>query len=107
MRVYLEDVPERYVFYLKSGKKVSNIKELAKELDKMEDGIFYHHVTAQRNDFHNWIRDIVLDIDLAEKILNAKTAKDAGKIVSERIKFIESQIKPLKKAKKPSVKKKR
>jgi len=112
MRVFLEDVPERYAFYLKSGKKVLNLQQLSKELDRMEDEIFYHHVTAERNDFHNWIRDIVLDIGLAEKILNAKNQKDAKKIVDERIAFIKMQIKPLKKkspakAKKLSVRKKK
>src|SRR3989338_4133345 len=106
MRVYLEDVPERYAFFLKSGRKILNIEHLAKELDKMSDEVFYHHVTPQRNDFHNWIRDIVLDIDLAEKILNAKTKDQARKIIVERIAFIKSQIKPVKKVKKAKAVKK-
>lgn len=107
MRVFLEDVPERYAFHLKNGKKILNVQQLAKELEKMENEIFYHHVTPERNDFHNWIRDIVLDIDLAEKILNAKTPKDAHRIVVERITFIKSQTKPVKKKAKPVAKKKK
>jgi len=97
MRVFLEDVPERYAFHLKNGKKILSVGQLAKELEKMEADIFYHHVTPGRNDFHNWIRDIVLDIELAEKILGAKTPKDARKIIIERVAFIKSQAKPVKK----------
>ena len=108
MRVFLEDVPERYAFLLKDGRKLLNIEQLAKALKNMENDVFYHHVTAGRNDFHNWIRDIVLDLELAEKILNAKTPEEARKAVEERVKFIKLQIKPVRKisaAKKPAQKK--
>ena len=108
MRVYLEDVPERYAFYMKSGEVLLNIKDLAKLFDKMDDEIFDHHVSSERNDFHNWIKEIVLDIELAEQILAAKTAAEARKIIDARIAFIKKQICPVKKkaAKKKSTKKK-
>jgi len=98
MRVFLEDVPERYAFYLKDGRKLLNLEQLSKALANMENDVFYHHVTPEKNDFHNWIRDIILDLELAEKILNAKNPAYAKKIIDERIKFIKSQIKPVKKA---------
>lgn len=97
MRVFLENVPERYAFYLKTGKKLLNVEQLAKELKTMEKDVFYHHVTDERNDFHNWIRDIVLDLELAEKMLNAKKPVDAVKVVEDRIKFIKSVSKAVKK----------
>jgi len=108
MRVFLEDVPERYAFLLKDGKKLLSIEDLAKALRKMEHDVFHHHVTPDRHDFHNWVRDIILDLELAEKILNAKTKDDALKVVEERIKFIKSKIKPARKAavKKAAAKKK-
>ena len=98
MRVFLENVPDRYAFYLKNGKKLLNVEQLAKELKTMEHDVFYHHVTNDRNDFHNWIRDVVLDLELAEKILNAKNPADAKKVVEDRIKFIKSVAKAVKKA---------
>lgn len=107
MRVFLEDVPDRYAFFLKDGKRLVNVQELAKALQKMELDVFSHHVNDSRHDFHNWVRDIVLDLELAEELLNAKTPEEASKIIDKRIKFIKSQIKPAKKtvAKKPTVKK--
>ncbi len=97
MRVFLENVPERYAFYLKNGKKLLNVEQLAKELKGMEHDVFYHHVTNERNDFHNWVRDIVLDLELAEKIMNAKTPEDARRVVDERVKFIKASIRPVRK----------
>ncbi|MBW3023024.1 hypothetical protein KY308_02890 [Candidatus Woesearchaeota archaeon] len=114
MRVYLEDVPKRYAFYVKSGEVLLNVEDLAKVLESMEQHIFDHHVTPERNDFHSWVRDIVLDIELAEQILCAKNAEEAKKIIKNRIAFIKKNIcpvkkkaaKPKKKAAKKPVKKK-
>ncbi len=108
MRVFLEDVPDRYAFLLKDGKKLLNVEELAKALRKMEHDVFYHHVSEEKNDFHNWIRDIVLDLELAEKIMNAKGPDEARKIIDSRIKMIKASIRPVRKAavkKKKAVKK--
>lgn len=93
MRVYLEDVPEQYAFYVNNGRKLVNLRELAKALDEMDDTTFHHHVTQDRNDFHNWVRDIVLDLELANRLLAAKTRQEAARIVKERIKEIESATK--------------
>ena len=111
MRVFLEDVPDRYAFLLKDGKKLLNVEQLAKSLKKMEHDVFYHHVTEDRHDFHNWVRDIVLDLELAEDLLNAKDPEEMRKLVEKRIKFIKSNIKParknpVKKAVKKTIKKK-
>jgi len=106
MRVFLEDVPERYAFVLKNGKKLLNVEQLSKALAGMENEVFYHHVTAERNDFHNWIRDIVLDLELAQKIMNAKNPAYAKKIIDERIAFIKSHIRPVRKAAAKPAKKK-
>jgi hypothetical protein len=105
MRVFLEDVPERYAFFLKDGKKLLNIEELAKALRKMEHDVFYHHVNDERHDFHNWVRDVVLDLELAEKLLNARNPEDAKKIIDARIKLIKSKTKPAVKKKKVAKKK--
>jgi hypothetical protein len=97
MRVFLENVPDRYAFLLKDGRKLMNVEQLSKALKDMEHHVFYHHVTNERNDFHNWIRDIVLDLELAEKVLNAKNPDEARKIIDERIAFIKSMSKAVKK----------
>ncbi len=104
MRIYLEDVPAEYAFHLHNGKDLKNILELVKELQQMEDEVFKHHVNDMRNDFHNWVRDIVLDLELAHRLSAVKTKEEMQKIVNDRINEIKSYLKTrpaLKKRKAP------
>jgi len=56
------------IFYLKSGKTFNSLKGLAKELTKMSEDVYNHHVTPHKNDFANWIRDALKKEDLAKKV---------------------------------------
>ena len=47
---------ERY-FILANGKPVQHVAHLAEILDDLEDHVFDHHVSPERNDFHNWVRE--------------------------------------------------
>ncbi len=42
----------------------------------MADEIFYHHVNEAKNDFANWIKDIIGEIELADQLMNINTKKD-------------------------------
>ena len=68
------------VFILVNGKRLKNVKELADILDKIEDDVFNHHVTDDRNDFANWLRDVFKDLDLAREIAGCKD-KDKMQLV--------------------------
>lgn len=62
------DVPEHQYFVLANGQPVKHVGELAAILDQLEDHVFNHHVTPDRNDFHNWIKDVFEDVELARKV---------------------------------------
>lgn len=66
-----QDVPEEQSFILKDGSKVNNLVELAKKFDAMEDDVYSHHVTEDRNDFANWIKDVMGKEKLAENVSKA------------------------------------
>jgi len=70
MRVYnlTRDIPEHQFFVLANGQPVKNVAELAAILDQLEDHVFGHHVTPDKNDFHNWVKDVFEDVELARKI---------------------------------------
>lgn len=95
-KAFLENVPEKYAFYLRDGRKLLNLRQLAAALADMEYYVWQHHVGAGRNDFHNWIRDIVLDLELAQRILTARSSSEAEAIVKQRIAELERAIKPKK-----------
>lgn len=55
-------------FYFQSGKAVTSLKSLAKELREMSSDIYDHHVNPAKNDFSNWIRNSLEERNLADKI---------------------------------------
>ena len=55
-------------FYLNNGKTFSSLKGLAKELAKMSEDVYNHHVSPHKNDFANWVRDALREKELAEKV---------------------------------------
>ena len=76
--------PKRY-FLVKDGTAIKNLFELAKTLDDMPEDVFRHHVNESKNDFYNWIKDVIRNKRLAEKILSIKDRKQMQKIIGEDI----------------------
>ena len=68
----LNDAPETQYFLFCDGHPVKNVTELAEKLERIEDEVFNHHVTEDRNDFVNWIKDVFEEIELAEEIAGLK-----------------------------------
>lgn len=56
------------VFVMVNGQRLKNVKELADVLEKIEDYVFNHHVTEDRNDFASWLQDVFKEIDLAKEV---------------------------------------
>jgi hypothetical protein len=87
----LEDVPEEHSFRLKDGKQVKSLYELALELAGMDDDTFQHHVNDSKNDFRNWILDIVKDEHLADKLSKVKDRKRMAKLFDKRVLQLEQE----------------
>ena len=88
----LGDVPDEKRFWCQDGKVVKNLKELGEALDGMGDETFHHHSGGGRNDFSNWIRDVVGDNKLANDLSKAKSRIRAGNAVAQRISFLQSKV---------------
>ena len=80
----LEINPENY-FWLRDGRILKNLIELHEALLSMDSEIFAHHVNEEKNDFHNWIKDILREERLAKQLLKAKTPEEAAKILSKKV----------------------
>jgi len=46
-------------------------------------------VTKEKNDFSNWVKDIIEDVELSNDLLKAKTRKKTFETVSQRIEQLE------------------
>ena len=88
----LGDVPDGKHFWCHDGKLIKNVGELEKALNDMSDETFHYHSVEGRNDFSNWIRDVVGDNKLANDLSKAKSRIQASKAVAQRISFLQSKV---------------
>lgn len=78
-----ENVPEEKAFWVSDGKYVKNLCELAEALDKMKEKTFKFHVNKKKNDFSEWIRNVIEDEKLADEVARL-VMKDKIQIVLQR-----------------------
>jgi hypothetical protein len=88
----LRDVKGKGVFQLHMGATINSLKDLAEALDIMSDKSFGHHVTATKNDFGSWIRDVLGDTELADAVYKCKSKQSILKKVDERIEELEYRL---------------
>jgi len=88
----LADVPDDVVFRCCDGRIMRNLKELEDVLAGMENEVFVHHVTEERNDFRKWVNDVIRDEKLARDLEKSLNSEQAAKAVSSRIAFLESKL---------------
>ena len=84
-RRILSRVPESVGFWLCTNEKLRNLEELARSLEKANDDVFRYHVNREKNDFENWIRDIIQDREFAREISRIKTRQTLIRKISERV----------------------
>jgi len=63
-----ENVPEEKAFYVNDGRMLRNVLELAEALSNMKEKTFKFHVNKNKNDFSEWVRDVVREEKLADEI---------------------------------------
>ena len=81
-------------FFVYEGGAIKNLYELEDTLASMKQSSFSHHVSTVRNDFSNWVRDVVGDSSLALTLSLKKTRKEMENAVKERINELEEQHMP-------------
>ena len=88
----LADVSDDFIFRCYDGQPLKNLRELGSAFANMESEVFVHHVTSEKNDFNNWVRDIIGDAKLAKDLGKSMNSQQAAKAVSARITFLESKL---------------
>jgi len=81
----LKKVNPEHSFIVVDGTKITNLPELALEMDNMADEIFDHHVNAARNDFASWIRDVIGELELADRMAGINTRTDTQLVILKHI----------------------
>lgn len=81
----LADVPADKVFWLYDGRVLKNLDELAAALEDMSEETYNHHVTGEKNDFCNWVRDVIGDTTLASNLQKAASRNAGAQAVKARL----------------------
>lgn len=91
----MKNVNPEHSFKLAKGGEIKNLEELEKELTTMDHDTFTHHVNNNRNDFYNWINEVIQDKELAKRIQHVKSRLLLRSIIRERIEnlYEEKEIK--------------
>ena len=88
----LSDCPPDNVFWTCSSAICRNIFELASNVEGMSDYSFRFHVNDdnKKNDFAHWIRNVLGDWVLAERLHAIREKDRYADVIRERIKEFES-----------------
>ncbi len=78
-----KDVPVEYSFWLCDGREVRNTAQLAKFAHTMSDETYDYHANMQKNDFADWIRDIVKNEELAYNVRKSKNRKEMSAVINK------------------------
>lgn len=76
----------RLAFWVYEGPVLGNLRDLRDALASMDDATFVYHVNDEKNDFANWVRDVLDDADLARKLSRVKRRTTAHKTVADHVK---------------------
>jgi len=79
-----EEVAEHHYFFLKSGESVKSLSELKDKLVHIDDETFSHHVSDYKNDFANWIEDVLKNQTLANEIRFADTKQGVLDLLNQK-----------------------
>jgi hypothetical protein len=87
----LSNVPEQFTFRCRDGSVFWNLRDLARAASSMKEEVFTFHVNEQKNDFANWIADVIGDRSLARDLWQTKNPATTTRRLAERVVFLESR----------------
>jgi hypothetical protein len=90
-RVILENarLPEE-MFVTNDGREIRNLWELKGFLEEAPNHVISYHFHGNKNDFHEWVRHILLDIELADLLLEANSRQEMLQHIGQRLSYLES-----------------
>ncbi|MFH1331718.1 MAG: DUF5752 family protein [archaeon] len=83
MNQAFENVSQEKAFWVSDGRYVRNIYELVQVFEDMKEKTFKYHVNKKKNDFSEWIRQVIGDEKLADKVARL-VMKDKIQIVLQK-----------------------
>ncbi len=79
--------PGEQCFWTTDGRVLANLVELRDALASMTDDVFAYHVSKERNDFADWIEQVLEDRELAAAFRKSKKLNTAHDVVVTRLRI--------------------
>lgn len=79
--------PSEHCFWTNDGRILQDLAQLRDVLADMDLDIYGHHVNKEKNDFADWVEDILQDRDCALELRKARKPKTARGVVVRYIKL--------------------
>lgn len=89
----LADVAGDRRFFCRDGCISQNLTRMVACLNHMTEETFGHHVTPWKNDFSNWVRDVLGDDELANDLAGASAPSEAAKAIKHRMAWLRKRLK--------------
>lgn len=77
---------DKECFWSSDGKILANLVDLKDALEHMADETFKQHANKEKNDFADWIGQVLKDRELATAIRKSRKPSTARKVVIQRLK---------------------
>lgn len=77
--------PVEFVFWCHDGSVFADLRELAEGLAAMSDETFAYHSNSDKHDFSNWVREVIMDEQLADDLARAIDRLQAAEYVAARL----------------------
>jgi len=76
-------------FWFCNGIIAKNVYEFVSTIESCDKGVFEYHVNSEKNDFYNWILNVLGDDILAKRVRKETDQKKFAKKIRRRIKELE------------------
>ena len=88
----LGNVADEYVFHCCDGSVFRNMRELCDGLTAMSGESFTFHADENKNDFSQWVQDIIRDEKLSRDLRKSVGQMQAARGVKTRINFLSDKL---------------
>ena len=86
-------IKEENYFYVHNGSVLKSKEDLLGCLRNIDEESFDHHVNSEKNDFANWVRDILKDEKLSKKLAQSRSVDEMVSSIEETIQLKRGKIK--------------
>jgi hypothetical protein len=74
-------------FWSRDGRILENLADLKLAFGSMDDEIFLHHVEGGKNDFADWVENVLQDPDCAQDLRKTKKRTQAEKVIADHLRY--------------------